>query len=309
MSAGWVAAAVRARSLLDRTLGVDDTRALARADSWGDARQALAQTSYGRELDADADRAAARRAAAAATMWQIRVLAGWLPPGATRLARLAAGPMEIANIERQLARFDGSQPPIDPIPLGSLGVAWPRISAASTAPQIAEMLSRTAWGDPGGDDATTISLGLRVGWVRRAARAATVIRPWAHGIAAVLIARETFAFDRDIAATTARDLDRLIGTRWRSAADLAELAERLPESARWPLAGLRSPVDVWRAELAIVDRVAADAHTLATSGRYGRDSAIAVMALLLVDLWLVTAAIEAAGRGRRAWEVFDAVAS
>ena len=52
-----------------------------------------------------------------------------------------------------------------------------------------------------------------------------------------------------------------------------------------------------------------DAHTLATSGRYGRDSAIAVMALLLVDLWLVTAAIEAAGRGRRAWEVFDAVAS
>jgi hypothetical protein len=44
------------------------------------------------------------------------------------------------------------------------------------------------------------------------------------------------------------------------------------------------------------------------SGQPSADTVAAIMALMLVDLWRVTAAIEAAGRGPHAAEVLDAVA-
>jgi hypothetical protein len=308
VSAGWVAATVRGRDLLHRVVGPTSARAMAAALSWPDARDTLGGTFYGAQLPADADRTTARRAAAAATTWQFRVLAGWLPPAATGLARLAAAPMEIANIEHHLAHFDGLEPPA-PLPLGSLAVAWPRVVAATSGQEVRAALQRSVWGDPGGDDRIAIALGLRVAWARRVMRSTTAARPWAQGTLAVLIAREKFAFDRPIREVTGRNLDVLVGTHWRAATTLADLAERLPDSANWALDDIGSPADLWRAELAVVERVGSDARPLAASGRYGRETVIAIMALLLVDLWRVTAAVEAAGRGPAGAEVFDAVAS
>lgn len=308
MTAGWVAATVRGRDLLHRVVGPGGARAIAAAASWPDARGALAGTAYGAQLPADADRATARRVAAAATTWQFRVLAGWLPPAATGVARLAAAPMEVANIEHHLAQLDGLERP-EPLPLGSLAVAWPRVAAATSGQEVREVLQRSVWGDPGGSNRIAIALGLRVAWARRVMRSTPVARPWAQGAVAVLIAREVFAFDRPIGEVTGRNLDILVGTHWRAATTVPTLAERLPDSANWALDDIGSPADLWRAELAVVERVGSDARPLAASGRYGRETVIAIMALLLVDLWRITAAVEAAGRGPAGVELFDAVAS
>ena len=311
MTAGWVAAAVRGRALLRRSVGPSGAHTIAGAGSWPEAARALRATSYGERLPERADRAVAHRAAAESTLWQLRVLAGWLPPGATGLTRIAAGPFEIANIEFHVARLLGSAPDRgrlgEPLPLGSLATAWPRVSAAASIDQVRSTLSSSVWGDPGGNGPATLVLGLRVGWARRMLRASPLARPWASGMLAMLVARERLLFDRPIAEVTGRELDRVLGRGWRSASTPAEVAARTPDSASWSLTGIDDPADLWRSELAIIRRVVADARPVARTERYGRDTVVAVLALLLVDLWWVGAAIEAAGRGATGTEVLDAV--
>ncbi len=305
MTAGWVAAATRGRALLGRLVGTSGARALAESESWADTTTQLRTTVYGTDLPTDADRATARRNAATATAWQLRVLAGWLPPAASGLARLFAGPLEIANIEQRLGQLAGDDP-VASIPLGSLAVAGARIGGANSAEQIRDMLARSAWGDPGGSDPLAIGLGLRVAWARRIVRQVPDAGDWARGATAVLIARERFAFDRTIGDRTSHEVDALLGTRWERATTLSDLVDQLPKSAAWPLGPSPSPENLWEAELAVVRRVGTDAMKMATTGRYTRNTVMAIMALLLVDLWLVTAAIEVAGRSPQG--VFDVVA-
>jgi hypothetical protein len=321
MTAGWVAASTRGRSLLRRTVGEEGARALATAGTWADARSMLSPTAYGAELPSDADRHSARAAATASTVWQLRVLAGWLPPSSSGLARAFAAPIEIGNVEHHLTlleRLDGSGDlPIGddrrPTSLGSLGTAWPRVGLARSVPEVRAVLARSAWGDPGGDDRASIVLGLLVAWGHRLTRQAPITRAWVRGAAAVLIARERFAFDRTIPDTAARTLDQLVGTRWHHAASPSELADRLGPSASWSLvatpAGSEPTVEsLWLSERAVIDRVVTDARKLTEAGRNDRGTVAAVMALMLVDLWRVHAAIESAGRTPVPLEVFDAVA-
>ena len=130
-----------------------------------------------------------------------------------------------------------------------------------------------------------------------------------HGAAAVLIARERFLFGREIPEIPARTLDQLLGTTWHRASSVDSLADDLPRSASWSLAAAGSSADgLWQSELAVIRRVGDDATTIVGSGRNGRDTVAAVMALLLVDLWRVVAAIESAGRAFVPAEVFDDVA-
>lgn len=307
MTAGWVAAATRGRSLLRRTIGPDGARELASAESWPEARQLLASTPYGSELSPDADRLDARHIVATTYVWQLRVLAGWLPPGASRLARQFAAPVEIANIEHHLTRISGGRT-APSVALGSLAVAWPRVAASLSVARVREVLASSVWGDPGGADQVAMAVGLRVAWARRLARQVPDAAAWALGFAAVLVARERFAFDRAIAEGTSRELDRLIGTRWRNASTIAELHDRLPPSAAWALDDCDERSHLWRSELALMQRLHTDSSRLAGSGRYDQSSVVAVMALLLSDWWRVHAALELAGRGPAALEVFDAVA-
>jgi hypothetical protein len=307
MTAGWVAASTRGRALLRRLVGPAGARELARVDTWHEARAQLTTTFYGAEMPADADRAAATRTATAATIWQLRVLAGWLPVGANGLARLLAAPIEIANIESHLTRLTGAAT-MGPVSLGSLAVAWPRVATTTSNEQVRTVLTHSAWGDPGGADPVAVAVGLRVAWARRLVHQVPETAPWAKGGLAVLIAREVFAFNRDISLPTGRELDRLIGSRWRDAKTIPELARLLPDSAAWALSDIASPSMLWRAELGVVHRVTADATRLAAAKRFTRSTVAAMMALLLVDLWRVAAAIELVGRGPYPTEVFDAVA-
>ena len=318
MTAGWVAASTRGRSLLHRTIGADTARTLATADSWHEARAQLATSMYGASLPADADRRTARAVSSEATVWQLRVLAGWLPPASSGLARTFAAPVEIADIDRHLARLDRVGNPTvrsggvdvpQPVPLGSLATAWPRVARATGLDQVRSALARSPWGDPGGTDRAAIGVALRVAWGRRLVRQAPVTTDWVHGAAAVLIARERFLFGREIPETPARTLDQLLGTTWHRASSVDSLADDLPRSASWSLAAAGSSADgLWQSELAVIRRVGDDATTIVGSGRNGRDTVAAVMALLLVDLWRVVAAIESAGRAFVPAEVFDDVA-
>lgn len=307
MTAGWVAASTRGSALVRRLVGTTGARELAGTDTWSETRALLSTTFYGAEMPADADREAARRTATTATTWQLRVLAGWLPVGTSGLARLFAAPIEIANIEAHLAGLAGPNTST-PLSLGSLAVAWPRVATATSPEQVRTVLTHSAWGDPGGADPVTVAVGLRVAWARRLIRQVPEAASWAKGGLAVLIARELYAFNRDIAPPTGRELDLLVGNRWRRATTVSELARLMPESAAWALAEVASPSDLWQAEVDVARRVTADATALTGARRFTKDTVAAMMALLLVDLWRVTAAIELAGRGPNRIEVFDAVA-
>lgn len=308
MTAGWVAACTRGRALLGRTVGIDGARSIAAAPTWSDARSMLGATAYGKDLPDDADRAVARRSATAATVWQFRVLAGWLPPVSTGLARLAIAPIEIANIEGHLARLLGSSTG-SAVPLGSLAVAWPRVAASQSDAEVRAILARSAWGDPGGSDPVSVAVGLRVAWARRTLHAVRIARPWAFGALALIVARELLVFERQIPAVVAHEVDRVLTHRWRSATSLPDLVDRLPDGARWVLADVDDPAELWRAELALIRRVVVDATPVATTGHHTADTVAAISALIVVDLWRITAAIEAVGAGESTLEVFDAVAA
>ena len=320
MTAGWVAPSTRGRLLLRRRLGSSGARALGSEESWQQARAELATTVYGASLPADADRRAARLSASAATIWQLRVLAGWLPPNATALARTFAASLEIAEVDRHVSRLTRQagaratrvgRP--DAVSLGSLATAWPRVERATTLDQVRSVLARSAWGDPGGSDPAAIRFGLRVAWGRRLVRQAAITTDWVHGAAAVLVARELFLFGRHIPEIPARTIDQLLGTRWRHATSVASLADNVGASASWALltdgsSARPSPTDLWRSELVVISRVDEDASRIIESGRNGRNTVAAVMALLLLDLWRVGAAIESAGRGPLPQVVFDDMA-
>ncbi len=307
MTAGWVAPVTRGRAILGRLVGADGARTLAEMSSWDEARAELGRTMYATGLPPDAGRQAAVRSAHASAIWQLRVLAGWMPPEHTVLPRLFAAPFEMRNIEQHL-RSLRDHTPTDPLPLGSLAVAWPAVSRTKTVEEARHVLARTVWGDPGSTDPPELALALRVGLARRAVARLPVAKEWACGAVAVLVARERFAFSRPVEDTTAGVVSRLVGRAWGGAVSVTDLADHLPPRAAWPLADVDDPRDLWRAELAVAARVAGDARTLAASNRFDVRTAAAMMALLLVDLWRVQAAIELAGRGPIPTEVFDAVA-
>lgn len=307
MTAGWVAASTRGRALVGRLVGTDGAQELAAAETWPDARRHLESTFYGLTLSSGADRAEGRRAAAEATMWQLRVLAGWLPVGGSGLARLFAAPFEIANIESHLDAIAGSIR-VEPVALGSLATAWRRIAATTSASQVRTELRHSTWGDPGGTDRAAIALGLRLSWARRLVSGLPAATAHGQGGAAVLLARERFAFGREIVPATGKQFDRMFGRRWRSAITLPNLVEILPDSASWPFADSPTPEELWRAEAAVIRRAESDASRIAGDGHSTKATVAAVMALMLIDLWRVTAAIELAGRSPDPIEVFDAVA-
>ncbi len=312
MSAGWVAATLRGRSFLRGGIGIGGARELAEQPSWEWARGRLGDVVPHRLPD-DADRATARRAALDSCVWQLRVLAGWLPPSGAPLARLAAAPAEIAALADHRARLESTSratPPAAPLALGSLGIAWPRAAATSTPAALRELLARSVWGDPGGTSEAELALALRLAFAARVRQqGGALARPWAAGAAAVVVAREQLVFGRSVNAATARRADLLLGSGWRDPGSVPAMTARLPRDARWVLDGVEDGDQLWQAEVAWVRRVASDARPVVAAGRPDRDTVVALLALLLVDLWLTEVAIESAARGAAGREVLDAFAA
>jgi len=307
VSAGWVAGSVRARALARRRVGAGPARQLAASGSLREALAALEATCYGREIRAAQPLAEAQNAVASTILWDMRVLAGWLPRGGVSLLRTLAGWFEIANVDELLAQLAG-QPASPAFELGALATAWPQLRDAASPAALRTALGRSAWRDPGDDTELAIRLGMRARWAARIAGCGDPARTWAAGAAALLAAAEQFAQGRPLSPVFLASTAGLLGQPPAEPVALDKLAGRLPGRARWALDGVRTAEDLWRAGAAWWARVERDGFMLLRRSGLDSGPVLGAVAVLAADAWRVRAALEAAARGGGALEAYDAVA-
>lgn len=307
MKADWVAASVRARAMARRRVGAGACRRIAGRSSIGVALRDLDGSGYAPALEGVGGLEEAQRATADAVLWQLRVLAGWLPAGGTRLMRAAAAGFERANILDLARTFDGV-PQRPERALGALATAWPRLRGATSREDLDMELRRSPWGDPGeGGDPAHLADVLRIGWLRELAAAAPRARPWAATAAALTVARLVLV-DGSRPSPRLRHLVRpLIGEAWLGAGDVAGLRASVPVAVRGALDGIERPEDLWRAEARGVVRVEEDAFGLLRAAMPGPSVVLGAVGVLAVDAWRVRAALAAAEAGGGS-EVLDVVA-
>lgn len=340
MSAGWVAGSVRARAIARRRVGADQARRLAACGSLSEALAMLAASPYrvGGSLPGDSGApggggdasagtgsaggsapprvlsgtgqdalAAAQHAVAASVLWDMRVLAGWLPQGSASLMRTLAGWFELANVAERLQELAG-RPPGATFRLGALATAWPRLRRAATLAELRAMLAASAWKDPGGDTADAMEVGLRARWAQRVADLGAPARPWASGALALLLAGERFGAGRADHPVLRSVSVTLLGGPATEAGTLAELASRLPRELSGVLDGVRTPGDLWRAETAWWARTEREGLTLLSEPGFDRRPVLGATVVLAADARRVQAALEVAARGGGPMGAFDAVA-
>lgn len=223
MTSEWVAATVRAKALARRRAGAGLCREAAAQPTLEQALELLGQTGYAADLAGAADLAAAQEATRRSVLWQLRVLAGWLPVSAARMVRAAGAAFELANILILARRLDaagaagdgtdgtdsrgsrangpegtdgaaGERPelhrsvsPPDYFDLGGLATAWPRLAAAGSAAELRDLLRTSPWGDPGDRDLMADT--LTAVWLRRLGAAVPQTRSWTVAEAVLIAAR------------------------------------------------------------------------------------------------------------------------
>jgi hypothetical protein len=300
MSAGWVAAGVRARLLCGHRLGEEGAREIAAARSVRDAVARLARSEYGRRRPLEGGLAAAERDVSETVLLRLRLLAAWVPPGEVELLRVLAAWFELANVEDRLAYVAGGEPP-HPFQLGSLGAVWSRASAAQSAEELRHQLAASAWGDPGSVEPAVVHRYLRLAWARRLLDAAPETTDWVAGALALLVARELVLDGHPPELPErVRPLLLVLGAGWEHARTLPQLAVALPLRAAWPLEGLQEGEELWRGEVRWWLRVEREAEEMMHAGRADRSVVVGAAALLAADARRVLAALEAVARNAHA---------
>jgi hypothetical protein len=306
MKADWVAASVRARSMAQRRAGAGTSRAMATQPTLDSAMSLLRESSYGQRLGGARGLASAERAVQETVLWQLRVLAGWLPASGTALARAAAGIYEIENIAALAHRLTGGGPAPEFYALGALATAWPRLWTAGSPEELAAILRASAWGDVGTAEPGPMRDALSVAWARRLAASASAARPWC-GAACVLMAARILLVDG--AAPSAQVLHLLrpvLGRSWESASGIEGFTAALPHSLQGVVLGVASPKDLWRAEARAYAATENDGFRLLRGSMPGPDVVLGAIAVLSLDAWRVRAALAAAAAGAGSSEVLDA---
>jgi hypothetical protein len=307
MSAGWVAGGVRARALARRRLGADGARHVAACGSLEQALGLLAATPYGGAAHGGQSLAVAQHAIAATILWDLRVLAGWLPRGGLQLMRPLAGWFEIANIDELLEGLAG-RPAADQFELGALATAWPRLRRSASLTELRAGIAASAWRDPGGDSGFALRVGVRARWAERVAALGGAAAVWGAGAMALLVAGERFAAGRTLNPAVQAAAGKLLGAAAADAATFAELGDRLPARLAWVLEPARSPAELWRAEAAWWARLEQDGLRLLRTSALDWHPVLGAAALLATDARRVRAALELAGRGGAPLEAYDALA-
>jgi hypothetical protein len=291
-----------------RRVGTTGARELAAAPSLADAVEALVRTPYGSRLAGERhDGPAAERAIAETLLWNLRVLAGWLPARGAELLRVLAGWFEIANVDAHLSAMRGG-PADPPFRLGTLSTVWPLLREAGSPDEVRAALAGSRWRDPGGATVREIQLGMRLSWAERIAARAVPARPWVAGAIALVLAREQVLRAAPLPPAAAATAGRLVGPEAVGGTSLPDLVAALPARARWALEGVGDAEDLWLAEARWWRRLRTDGAALATRSGFGPDGVVGAVALLAADAWLAGGAVEAAARGPAGLEVFDAVA-
>ena len=242
-------------------------------------------------------------AVAGSVLWHLRILAGWVPETGVRVLRVLAGGFEIANVDQHLVELSGgtARPPFR---MGMLATAWPRLAGTASTAQVRLVLSGSPWGDPGGNTAHDIRVGMRLAWARRVCARIPEAAGWALAATALLLATERFVGGRPAPAGARR----LLGSRAEAASSIDEVAAALPPAAAWVLDGVTRPVDLWRAQARWWRRVRTDGDVLLARPGFAAAAAVGAAAVLAGDAFLVRAALEVAARGGGALEDFDALA-
>ncbi|MGO8958269.1 MAG: hypothetical protein ACLQFR_12995 [Streptosporangiaceae bacterium] len=307
MSAGWVAGGVRARAMARRQVGAEAARVLAASDSLETALRALAAGRSDRGARPGQTLAAAQHAVAAALLWDLRVLAGWLPGGGGQLMRALAGWFELANADELVRQLSGGTTG-ELFELGALATAWPRLRESRSLADLRAVLAASAWHDPGGDSEYALRTGMRIRWAERVADLGGRARDWAAAGLVLLLASERFAAGRTaqpVLRTVAADL---LGPRAVDAATLSELAGCLPGRLSWVLDGLAGPADLWRGEVAVWAQIERDGLGLLSTSAFDFSPVLGAAAVLAVDARRINAALVVASRGGGPLEAYDAVA-
>ncbi len=309
MSAGWVAASVRARSMARRRLGQSAARRLGAAPSLESARELLVGTAYADVVTAPPGLAAAQHAVADVVLWEIRVLAGWLPAAGTTLARTAAAAFERENLVGHLVRLDGGRPgPAHD--LGSLSTAWTRVRRTTSVEAALAEIAASPWGRVTSTDPGAVRDELTAAWLARVSRVAPAARAWARAAAVLLVARVQAVESRSLPDQAAARLTGLLGRDWASARTLEALRETLTPPARTVLDSVRSTDRLWVAEAALWTTLAVGGERLLRRPLAGPDHVVGALAVLGADAFLVDAALAAAatGTGERLEGVLGGVA-
>lgn len=297
MITGWVAGVVRARAMTHRRLGAAGTAALASRTSLEEALLELADGPYGHDVRTGQTLEQAQHAVGATLLWNLRVLTGWLPREGLAGMRAFASWFELLNVEAHLEQLAGGSSPTPAYHLGTLGTAWPRLSAARSADEVREVLATSPWGDPGGDSPRETHLALCGTCAERVAWTHPEARPWAAAALTLLLAREVLLTGRPVTDELARSVDGLLGPDARTATTLPALRGALAPDVRRVLDPVDEVHDLWRGELAWWQLVEQDAFALLHHAGRGPAVVRGAVALLAVDAWRVCGALELAARG------------
>jgi len=278
MTAGWVGGTVRAKAMARRVLGADITRQLAASTSLTEAQQMLEGTPFRSAAEPGMSLAAAQHAIAGTILWDVRVLAGWLPRDGVGLLRLLVGWFEIANVDELLQALAG-RPPGAEFQLGALATAWPRLSESRSAAELRDALAASAWGDPGGVTRTDIRAGMRARWAARVAASGGRAGAWAAAATAV-------------ASLSGPGSPRLGRPGRLRSPELvaAPAAEPCQAEANW-----------WR-------RVEREGRALLRSSATDSGPVLGAIAVMAADARRIRAALASAARGGVPLEAYDALA-
>jgi len=320
VSSSWVAGVVRAKALARRRLGAAGARAVATSPGLTEALAALVSSSYGHDVRSGHSLGAAQHAVAASLLWNMRVLAGWLPRGHVDVVRLFAAGFEVANLDEHLSTLQHASTPQGvstdpPYSLGTLDTSWSRLSSTTAITGIAEVLETSRWQLHGCRTPRELALGLRLAWADAVVAGLPEAAGWARAGAALLVLKEVALEDRTLTEPLALRASSVLGPAFVGAVssrpgDLAGLRGDLPSGARWVFDGIDQIQDLWRGEAAWWHRVEQDGFALLRGSGYDRKPVVGALAVLAVDAWRVRAALETAARGgaEPTLEAFDGVA-
>jgi hypothetical protein len=314
MSSAWVAGVVRAKALARRRLGAGATRAVAMRPGLVEALAALAVTPYGHDVRQGQSLAEGQHAVGASLLWNMRVLAGWLPRAGTDVVRLLAAGFEVANLDEHLATLHG-EPADPPYSLGTLDTAWTRLSSTSTLGAAVDVLGTSPWRLRGVTRREELHLGIRLAWADSVVAGVPEAAAWARGGAALLVLREVALEERRLSQPLAQRASYVLGPAFVDATagrrtHLSLLREALQGDTKWVLDGVDRVEDLWRAEASWWQRIERDGFALLRGSSYDRRPVVGALAVLSVDAWRVRAALETAARGGSGpeLEAFDGVA-
>jgi hypothetical protein len=286
-----------------RRLGSTAVRRLASAPTLGAARAQLAGTAYARAAADAGGLAEVQRAVASAVLWQIRVLAGWMPPSGPRLARALVAGLERENIVEHLQQLRGRQAP-PPFELGALSTAWTRVRATTSASALLEEVRASAWGEVTGADPPSLRDALTAAWLHRVAHEVPSARPWATVAALLLVARSQVLEGRPVPSSAITPLDALLGRGWHAARSLDELRRGVDVPARGALDSVGPTEQLWTAEARLwTTQLAGDGRRLLRGPMPGTQPVVGAIAVLAADAFAVRAALAAVVSGHGAEEV------